>query len=130
MSRTRRGDRGQATVELALVLPLVALLVLLVLQAGLVLRDQLLVAHAAREAARAASVADGDRGAAARSGAERAGSLDPAHLVVRTTSREGGEAVVVRVDYASTTDVPLVGLLLPDISLKGEAVMRVEAPAG
>ena len=37
---------------------------------------------------------------------------------------------MVRVDYASTTDVPLVGLLLPDISLKGEAVMRVEAPAG
>jgi hypothetical protein len=102
----------------------------LVLQSGLVLRDQLLVAHAAREAARAASVADGDRTAAARRGAERSGSLDPAHLVVRTTSREGGDAVVVRVDYESTTEVPLVGLLLPDISLKGEVAMRVEAPAG
>ena len=130
MRPTRRGDRGQATVELALVLPLVALLVLLVLQAGLVLRDQLLVAHAAREAARAAAVADGDRGAAARNGAVRSGSLDPAHMVVRTTSREGSEAVVVRVDYESTTEVPLVGLLLPDVSLKAEAVMRVEAPAG
>jgi Flp pilus assembly protein TadG len=130
VSRTRRGDRGQATVELALVLPLVALLVLLVLQAGLVIRDQLLVAHAAREAARAASVAEGDRGAAARRGAERAGGLDPAHLVVRTASGDGGEAVVVQVTYESVTAVPLVGLLLPDIALKGQAVMRVEAPAG
>ena len=49
---------------------------------------------------------------------------------MRTTSREGSEAVVVRVDYESTTEVPLVGLLLPDVSLKAEAVMRVEAPAG
>ena len=73
MRPTRRGDGGQATVELALVLPLVAILVLLVLQAGLVIRDQLLAAHAAREAVRAASVSDGDRAAAAARAAARAG---------------------------------------------------------
>ena len=39
--------------EFALVLPLVVLVVLFIVQAGLVVRDQLLVSHAAREAASA-----------------------------------------------------------------------------
>ena len=50
------GDEGQAAVELALVLPLVALLLLALVQVGLVVRDQILVIHAAREAAREAAV--------------------------------------------------------------------------
>ena len=130
MTRTRRGDRGQATVELALVLPLVALLLLLVLQAGLVIRDQLLVAHAAREAARAAAVAEGDPAGAAIRAAERSGGLDPGRLAVRSSPADGGEAVAVHVTYESVTAVPLVGLLVPDISLRGDAVMRAEAPGG
>ena len=128
MSETRRGDEGQATVELALVLPLVALLLLLVLQAGLVARDQMLVSHAAREAARAAAVAEGDRGGAATRAAQRAGGLDPVRLEVRSSGTDGGAAVAVHVAYRSTTHVPLVGLLLPDVSLSGDAVMRAEAP--
>jgi Flp pilus assembly protein TadG len=43
-----RGEDGQATVELALVLPLVAVLLLALVQAAVVARDQILVAHAAR----------------------------------------------------------------------------------
>ena len=54
------GERGQATVEAALVLPLVALLLLAVVQIGLLVRTELLVTHAAREAVRAAAV-DADR---------------------------------------------------------------------
>ena len=49
-------QRGQATVEFAFVLPLIVLAALAVIQVGLVVRDQLGVVHAAREAARAASV--------------------------------------------------------------------------
>ena len=57
-TRPGRGarHRGQATVELALGLPVVCIGVLLVLQLALVGRDAVLVAHAAREAARAAAV--------------------------------------------------------------------------
>jgi len=127
VSRTRRGDRGQATVELALVLPLVAVLVLLVLQVGLVIRDHLLVEHAAREAARAASVADADRSSAANRAAVRSADLDAGRLRVSSNVTDGGEGVAVHVDYRSATDVPLVGLLLPDVELRGDAVMRVEA---
>ena len=126
MSPTRREDDGQATVELALVLPLVALLLLLVLQVGLVMRDHLLVAHAAREAVRAAAVSDGDRAGAAVRAAERAGDLASDRLQVATTLTDGGERVSVQVRYRSSTDVPLVGLLLPDVGLSSDAVMRVE----
>ena len=127
MSRTRRGDRGQATVELALVLPLVAVLVLVVLQVGLVVRDHVLVEHSAREAARAASVADADRSSAANRAAVRAADLDAGRLRVSSNVTDGGERVAVHIDYRSATDVPLVGLLLPDVELRGDAVMRVEA---
>ena len=71
-------DRGQASVELALLLPIVVLLLLAVLQVGLVARDVVLVTHASREAARAAAL-DGAP-AAARRAAAAAGRLGE-HLV-------------------------------------------------
>ena len=127
MIMTRREDRGQATVELALLLPLVAVLLLLILQIGLVLRDQLMVVHAAREAARSAAVADGDPEVAARLGAERSGSLDRDRLDLTTRSMDGDRRISVEVRYRSTTEVPLVGLLLPDIDLGETLVMTRES---
>ena len=51
-----RPARGQATVEFVLVLPLVVVVCLAVVQVAVVARRDVLVAHAAREAARAAAV--------------------------------------------------------------------------
>ena len=118
-------DEGQAAVELALVLPLVAILLLTLVQVGLIVRDQILVIHAAREAAREAAVDGGPdiprRAAAASS------TLDPDRLTVDATDRAGpGSRVKVRVSYRAATDVPLVGGALPDITLEASATMRVE----
>lgn len=122
---TREGREGQATVELALALPVIALLMLLVAQLGLVVRDQLLVVHAAREAARRAAVDPADPNG--RSAALRAGPLDADRLQVRITRppAEGGE-VRVRLSYRSPTAAPIIGPLLPDILLRGGASMRRE----
>lgn len=120
-----RDDCGQATVEAALVLPLVTLLLLTVVQLGLVVRAQVLVTHAAREAARAAAV-DADPGAAVEA-AESASTLDRTRMHVEAEGREGrGSHVTVRVTYDAPTDVPLIGALLGNIQLEGEATMRVE----
>ena len=120
------GEGGQSTVELALALPLVALSMLLVVQIGLVVRDDVLVNHAAREAARAAAVSR-DPAAAARAG-RAAGPLDPGRLHVEVDRPGSPErSVRVRVRYRSPTDVPLVGLLLPDLDLSATAVMADEA---
>jgi Flp pilus assembly protein TadG len=121
----RRPDGGQATVELALLLPLVAVLLLSLVQAAVVARDQVLVTHAAREAARAAAV-DSDPDAARRA-AEQAGPLAPDRLEVVVTGRGGvGERVRVVVTYTLPTRLPLVGRLLDDVVLTGSATMRVE----
>ena len=111
--------------EVALVLPVVLGLVLAVVQIGLVARDQLLLIHAAREAARAAAVDPTLDGAS--SAARAAGGLQPDRLdVVLGPARAPGERLVVAVTYTAPTDVPLVGLLVPDVELRSEVTVRVE----
>lgn len=123
MTRRRRGAEGQSSVELALVLPVVALVGLALVQVGVVAQRQILVVHAAREAARSAAVAD-DPAAAAVEGAHRAGGLEQARLDVRTVVV--GEAVEVTVSYVDRTDVVLAGALLGDVTLSARATMRRE----
>ena len=120
-----RGERGQATVEAALVLPLVVLLLLAVVQIGLLVRTELLVTHVAREAVRAAAV-DADPHAATHA-ATTSSSLDPKRMTVEVRGRDGpGSRVRVVVTYTAPTDVPLIGGLLGDVTLQAEATMRVE----
>lgn len=122
---SRRADRGQATVELALVLPLVVLVLVAVVQVGLLARDQVLVTHAAREAARAAAVTDDP--AAPRRAAEQAGPLRPERLQVTTTGRRGvGSRVRVEVRYRAPIRIPVIDRVIADVELQGTATMRVE----
>jgi TadE-like protein len=115
------GSPGQATVEFALVLPLVVVLALTLVQVALVLGDQVAVVAAAREAARTASV-DPDPRAPGRA-AER---VLPGARVRLGAPPPPGEPITVEVSYRSPTDLPLVGPLLPDPDLHSLAVMRVE----
>ncbi len=121
----RRADRGQAAVELALTFPFVVLLFLAMVQVGLIVRDQILVVHAAREAARAAAVIPGD--AAARRAAIGSSGLDKGRIRVVVKGRGGpGSTLTVTVRYSAPTQVPLIGPLVPDVRLRAVASMRVE----
>jgi hypothetical protein len=103
-----RADGGQGSVELALLLPVVLLLLLAVLQVGLLARDVVLVT---------AAVA--------------ASGLDPARLSVTSSVTDEatiGRRVRVEVAYRAPTAVPLVGALLADRTLRAAATMRVEMP--
>lgn len=125
-ARSRRGDeRGQATVELALVVPFVGVLALLIVQVALVARDQVLVIHAAREAVRAAAVDASP--AAPREAATSSSGLAADRLDVTVSGRDGAErrvSVVLR--YRAPTEVPLVGGIVGDVTLRAAATMRVE----
>jgi hypothetical protein len=116
-----RGEAGQSTVEFALLLPLIVFAVLAVLQVGLVVRDRVAVVHAAREAARAASV-DPDPSRAVKA-ARR--TLPDAEVAVGARPAVG-EPISVEVSYRSVTDLPLVGALFPDPVMRSRTVMRVE----
>lgn len=126
MSRPRRGpEQGQSTVELALALPVVVLLLLALLQVALVGRDVVLVAHAAREGARAAAT-DPDHGAA-RAAAEASAGLDADRMEVEVGDRgDPGSRIRVVVRYRVRTDVPIVGRLLGDRTVVTGVTMRVE----
>ena len=121
--RRRRGDGGQATVELALVLPLVCLLCLALVQVGLVVHAHLLVVQAAREGARAAAV--DPHPAAAHVAVLRVTSLEADRLTVMPRDG-GGDMVTVEVRYRVSTDIPFVGALLGDVDLSASATMRRE----
>jgi|SRR5215211_4473819 len=101
-------ERGTAAVEFALVLPLVLIVALGVVQAGLLLRDRLLVEAAARAAARAAAVQD-DASAIRSAALTAAPSLDGA-AVELSVERVGlrGDPVTVSLRYAAAVRVPFV----------------------
>lgn len=125
MSPRRRPDSGQAVVELALTIPLLVLLLLAIVQVGLVVRDQILVVHASREAARAAAV-DPDSGAPRRA-AERSSELSSDRIRLEISDRGApGSTLRVTIRYSSPTEVPLIGALLPDVQLRAVTAIRVE----
>lgn len=118
-----RRDRGQAAVEFAIVLPLVAVLILGVVQVVLVVRDHLAVELAAREGARAAAVAAAPSVAATRA-ANRTTSLRP---IVVTTSQHDS-LVTVTVGYRSSPSVPIIGAFMSGTDIRASVTMRQEPP--
>ncbi|MGZ4792471.1 MAG: TadE family protein [Ilumatobacteraceae bacterium] len=116
-------DNGQAAVELALCLPLLFVFLLGMVQLAVIVRDQLAVQLAAREAARAAAVA-ASTDASAQSAAARAVALGPLTVVTRLSP----DTVTVTVSHMTRTDVPLIGALLPDITVTAAATMALEPP--
>jgi Flp pilus assembly protein TadG len=124
----RSGEQGQATVEAVLVLSVLVALALVVVQVGVVVRDRVLLAHAGREAARAAAV--DPTLATATASARAATGLDDGRLTVALSgsgaSPAPGDRLTVVVGYRAPTTVPLVGALIPDIDLETSATTRVE----
>lgn len=123
MSRRRAPtEGGQAAVELALVLPVLVALAFVLVQVGLVARDQVLVVHAAREAARAAAVEPTTE--AARAAAWRVKGLDRRRLDV--TTRREGRAVTASVSYRAITNVRFLGRKLKEIRVNQQVTAYVE----
>jgi Flp pilus assembly protein TadG len=121
--RRRRPERGQATVELAVVLPVVVVLLLLVAQVGLLVRDRVLVVHAARAAARAVAV-EPMPSAATAAARPVLGGRAAVHLGGDTGP--GGLATVTVV--AEPVRLPVVGVAMGGLRLRESLVVRVEGP--
>lgn len=120
-------QRGQATVELALLLPFVALFAWALVELGSLATDNVRLWHAAREAARVGAV-DPDP-AAIREAAEASG-LHPIEVGVRPgpEGRIQGEPLTIDITYRPEFTAPLIGDLLDRIVMTAEATMRIERP--
>ena len=124
-SRKGGRERGQATVEFALVLPVLIAVLWLGVESVLLVRDQVLVTHAAREAARVAAVG-GSPADASSAAAQRSGLSDQAGLVVNIANMGGLAEVTVTLDEAPR--LPIIGRLVPNLSVSSTVAMRVESP--
>lgn len=121
-----RSERGQSTVELALCLPFVLLLITAAVETTSLAVDNIKLWHATREAARVAAVepdAELARAAALR-------VIAPLHVEVipEPHTRVRGEAVVVETLYRPDAAVPLLGGLFERLRLRARATMRIEVP--
>ena len=124
---TARSQQGQATVELALLLPVVALLGWILVELGALATDNVRLWHAAREAARV-GVVDPDPAAIVE--AARASGLSPIEVKVQPGPEERiqGEPLTVGVTYRPSFDAPLIGRIVTGLVLRADATMRIERP--
>ncbi len=126
-----KNRRGQAVVELALVLPLFLLLVFGILEFGNVLNEYLVITAAAREGARAAAVQT-EETAVIATVRTAAATVDRGSLQVTVTPaaapRTRGQAVTVTVTNSVTITTPLISVFFPSnpVIIHSNAVMRAE----
>jgi Flp pilus assembly protein TadG len=122
-----REPRGSAAVELALVLPLALVAALALVQVGMLTRDALVVAGAAREGAREAAVSN-DQARVTEAALRGGGGLAASRIEVDIDrSGDVGDPVTVTVTYRAPVLVPFVDWLFPEeVVVSSEATMRQE----
>jgi hypothetical protein len=118
-------QRGQATVELAMLLPVVVMVLLVVLQVALVARDRLAVVHSTRVVARTVIV-DPSPEAAARSLRAQGGAAASGRVSLSGSLRPGGLATVTVSMPASRA--PIIGRVVADVTLRERLTVYVEGP--
>src|SRR5207248_4476152 len=110
----RRGEQGQAAVEVALTLPLLVVLAAVLIDVAVLASQQVAVVEAARAAARAAAVApDGDVTAAAH---DAAPGLEENRMAVAV--RRDARVATASVHYRTRPASVLSGRFIPSLDLK------------
>lgn len=123
--RSLRSEDGQATLELALCLPVLALVFAGLVEVALVGVDQVRVQHAAREAARASAVEPDPRAAEDAATASGLRDLDVS-VEPGAEKRAPGRPTTVHVRYPYDSRVPVVGAVFERFVLEADATMRIE----
>jgi Flp pilus assembly protein TadG len=123
----RRGSRGQATVELAIVLPILIWLLLGLVDIARMASAYLIVQHAAREAVRLGVTGASDDDLRNRV-LETVETLDTSRLSISITpsgARPTGSDITVQVSYRYKV-MALMGFIGAEVPLQGRLTARVE----
>ena len=128
--RLWKGERGQALVEMALVLPLFFLLLFGVIEMGRVGYAYITVSNAAREGGRVATIGGTDLEITS-SIKNAATTLDPASLTINITPtqalRLSGQGVTIQVTYPVQLVIPIISNVIPNpVVVSASIVMRLE----
>lgn len=126
-----RRRRGQALVELALVLPVLLLILFGIVEFGRIFHAYLVIANAARVGAREGAITNDntDIRDAVRTAADH--SLDLSRLSITISpdpaNRNKGDSLTVEVDYNVKVFAPIIAQLVPDpFPINSTMVMRIE----
>lgn len=129
---TQRDDEGQATVEFALVLPLVVISLLLLMQVLVIVLAHVQVVNAARNGVRAAAVSaqpsQTAESVALRSLEGASDGKTPSDISVQTTT--DARWVTVTVTQHLVTDLPIIGRFISDLDISSHFSMLLEPPLG
>jgi len=118
-------ENGQATVEFALTLPFLFLFSLCVVQVGSVANDQLVLNHAAQTAARAISLADVTAESAQQIALTTISrEVNLREIQIKVTLDQ--DSANVALHYEREINVPVIGKLFGDLSLRSSATMPRE----
>ena len=116
----KRDQGGQATVEFALVIPLVAMMLLLIVQAAVVVREQVMLINGVREAARAAAV---DPSADITGLTRTASGISP----IRVSTSNNGTTITVTANAEVPIVVPFLRSVRSSVGIDAQATFRSEA---
>jgi Flp pilus assembly protein TadG len=129
---TQRDDKGQATVEFALVLPFVVISLLLLMQVLVIVLAHVQVVNAARNGVRAAAVSaqpsQTAESVALRSLAGATDGKTRSDISVQTTT--DARWVTVTVTQHLVTDLPIIGRFISDLDISSHFSMLLEPPLG
>jgi Flp pilus assembly protein TadG len=120
----RRGERGAAAVEFALILPILILLVLGLIEFSRVYNIQISLSNAAREGARTMAVENSlpiARSAAIAAAPSISPAVSDAQIAISPTTCTAGATVDVTISYNVSLMTGFFGATLP---LTGKGVMR------
>ncbi|MFZ3171746.1 MAG: TadE family protein [Carboxydocellales bacterium] len=124
------GERGQAMVEMALVLPVLILLIFGIVEFGRVFNAYLIVTNAAREGARAGvvGVSDSIIHQTVESAAPTLNNLLlNVTITPSSTYRTRGSALTTEVEYPVKIYAPVISNIIGNpYVIKGKSTMRVE----
>lgn len=125
-ARRFAGERGQALVETAVVLPIVVLLLLSIVDGGRIFHAWIVTTNGAREGARIA--ATGSPQADVLAQVETAmGALTVTQLLTTNLEGQSGQSVTVEVRHDVSVITPLISAIVGNpITVSSIAVMRLE----
>ncbi|MDI6815909.1 MAG: pilus assembly protein [Actinomycetota bacterium] len=119
-----RNDVGASSVEFAIILPVLVMILFGIFEFGLAYRDYLAITHAAREGARMAAIGEfSEAEVVARAYPVKPSSVSIAYYSADGTARHGAPVEVV-VAYDRPLSIPLFATT--NVHLASKARMRIE----
>ncbi|MCX7708849.1 MAG: pilus assembly protein [Clostridia bacterium] len=130
MLKRKKGMNGQSTVEAAMILPLVILILTGIIDFGLLFNNYLVIANASREGVRLASVGSADS-VINSSILNMTTTLNQSKMQVTIAPsqslRKKGDEISVTIEYENQLLTPVISAIVPNpMHLKARTVMRME----